>query len=166
MRGVAYGTATEMHGIQAALGTLICIQLYEKLSLCTPNREMAISEVENFPLPQWQNELSDLVGDRAATEMIELEKKEGKYSPELHKERLEIIIRRWDEILEVINDLPKYDELKEFCHGIGLPTSVEEAGLEGSILKKVIGATRDVRDKYVLTRLIFDLGLNKIFEEE
>ena len=31
MRGVEFGTAIELHGIQCAVGTLIAIKLYEKI---------------------------------------------------------------------------------------------------------------------------------------
>ena len=164
MRGAAFGAYTEMHGIQAALGTLVCIELYEELTKHTPNKEKALYAVKNFSLADWQDELLGLVGVSAGGEMIELEAKENKYSKAEHAARLEVIIENWNEILEIIKGLPKLSELQDFCRQIGLPTSLADAGLDERILPKVISATRDIRDKYVLSRLIFDLGLCEIYE--
>ena len=42
---------------------------------------------------------------------------------------------------------------------IGLPTSIEEIGVEKELLPMIIKSTKDIRDKYVLPRLLWDLGV-------
>ena len=95
--------------------------------------------------------------------MIALEKREGKYDVAKHKERLNVIVENWDEILEIISTLPSYDELFSLYKKLGIPTEFSEAGLDEGILPEALSATRDIRDKYVLTRLIYDLGLLELY---
>ena len=92
--------------------------------------------------------------------MIALEAKERKYAPELHAARLETIIARWDDILAVIDEeVPRASELERLLDGIHAPKSVAEIGLDPAILPMTFSATKDIRDKYVLSRLCWDLGI-------
>jgi glycerol-1-phosphate dehydrogenase [NAD(P)+] len=75
-----------------------------------------------------------------------------------------VIISRWSDITAVINELPSVAVMRDFYRKIGLPISAEEAGLDGDILSKVVSATRDIRDKYVITRLAFDMGITELYE--
>ena len=40
-----------------------------------------------------------------------------------------------------------------------MPKTVEEIGLENNIVPLSFKATKDIRDKYVLSRLAWDLGV-------
>ena len=42
---------------------------------------------------------------------------------------------------------------------LGAPKTVEEIGLSEDILPLIFKATKDIRDKYVLSRLYWDLGV-------
>ncbi len=160
MRSVEFGTPVETHGIACAVGTLIAIQMYEKLKGITPNREKAIKSVEAFDFEAWSQELRKFFG-KAAESMIALEEKEQKYNTEKHKARLQIIIDNWDTILQMIKtELPSYEELKQLYEKMGIPTTVTQIGLEEEILPMTFKSTKDIRDKYVLSRLCWDLGIS------
>ena len=77
MRGEEFGTPTDFHGIQCALGTYISASVYEKLLHITPDREKAHAYTEKFNYGEWANALKELLGN-GADAMIEIEKKEGK----------------------------------------------------------------------------------------
>lgn len=158
MRGVN-GHKIELHGIQCAIGTVIAVGLYHKLKEMTPDREKALSYVAAFDYSKWAEELRLLLG-KGAESMIALEQKEQKYHKEHHKERLEIILSHWEEILEILSEeLPCEEELCTLLQTIGAPITLEEAGLDASILPTAFKATKDIRDKYVLSRLAWDLGV-------
>ena len=92
--------------------------------------------------------------------MIELEKKERKYDVVAHGARLEKIINSWDEIKKIVaEELPTYAELLALLNKLGLPTELSQIGIDGKILPMTFKATKDIRDKYVLSRLCFDLGI-------
>ncbi len=158
MRAAQFGTPAAFHGTQCAIGTLIAIRLYEKLKTITPDRETALRYAAGFSYEDWKNTLRSLLGD-AAESMIALEKQEKKYDVTRHKERLEIILAHWKDILAIMEEeLPDSKELEMLMLSVGLPTTLEEIGCGDVPLPLLFGATRDIRDKYVLSRLAWDLG--------
>ena len=159
MRGEEFGTPVELHGLQCAVGTYIAVGLYEKIKALTPDRDRALAFVRGFDYTKWSKRLKDFLG-RGADAMIALEKKEGKYDVQKHSSRLDRIIARWDEIVAVMNEeLPTVAELTALYDAVGMPKSMEEIGIDQSIIGMTFAAAKDIRDKYVLPRLTFDLGI-------
>ena len=134
------------------------IEKYEYLKNYTPNREKALAYVAAFDFESWSNTLREFIGE-GAEDMIALEAQEHKYDVERHKERLEIIISRWDEILEVINELPSEEQFIAILDSINAPKTVEELGIDRDTVDTTFAVTKDIRDKYVLSRLFWDLGI-------
>ena len=88
------------------------------------------------------------------------EQKEHKYDRAKFIARLDRIIEHWDEIKEIINsEVPTASELSALLGKLGAPKTVADIGISDNNLGEVFEATRDIRDKYVLSRLVFDLGL-------
>ena len=159
MRGAAFGTPVELHGIQCALGMLIALKLYEKIKHITPDRQKALDRVRAFDYSAWSKELKAFLG-KGAESMIALEEKEQKYNLEKHEKRLDRIIEKWDEIQKIIREeLPPIEETVRLFDRLGLPKTVEEIGLNEEILPMTFKAAKDIRDKYVLPRLCWDLGI-------
>ena len=162
MLGLEFGRKVDFHGIQCAVGTNIVAGLYEKLLTIAPDREKAIKYVSSFIYDDWSNELKKFLGTPALA-MIELEKKEQKYSVEKHRERIDIIINKWDKICDIIREeIPTKYEIENILETIGAPKTVKEIGID-SDLNLTFRATKDIRDKYVLSRLLFDLGIIEEF---
>jgi len=159
MRGAEFGIPVELHGIQCAVGTLIAVKLYEKIKRVVPNRQKALEYVKNFALGEWNETLRGFLGKGAET-MIALEEKERKYSVEKHRVRLDTILEKWDEIIKIINEeLPSLEALEALYDKIGLPKSCEEIGIDEKLLPTTFKSSKDIRDKYVLSRLCWDLGI-------
>ena len=158
MRSLEFGTKSELHGIQCAVATSVVAGLYERLLTVSPDKETALDYVNSFSYDEWAKSLKDFVG-KGADAMIALEQKEGKYSPAAHKERLGIIIEKWDKICDIIREeIPKQQEIERLLDLIDAPKLPPDIGL-GDDLKNVFLATKDIRDKYVLSRLLWDIGL-------
>lgn len=159
MRGAEFGLPVELHGIQCGVATLIIVKKYEKLLEITPDRQKALDFVKEFDYEKWSAVLREFLG-KAAESMIALEEKEQKYNKERHKERLDCILCHWDEILKIIKEeLPPSAELEELFDRIHAPKTLQEIGVEEAILPLTFEATKDIRDKYVLSRLCWDLGI-------
>jgi len=165
MRALAFGTPCELHGIQAGLGTLLTVRGYEWLKTKVPDRETALAFVRDFDPEVWFDTLRLHLG-AGAEAMIAGEHKENKYDPEKHAARLEDILSHWDDILALIADLPTADELEAFYASIGHPLSCTEYGLTADEIRFAFTAAKDIRDKYVLGRLLWDLGLLETAAEE
>lgn len=165
MRAVEFSAPAHFHGIQCAVGTLEAVKLYEKLVSLTPNRDTALSYVSAFDTGAWQERLRTLLG-KGAEAMIALEKTEGKYNPDAHRRRLEILLSNWQEILDIIaRELPSSHELSTLLIRMEMPQTIEELGIPREQFPDIFRATKDIRDKYVLSRLAWDLGvLDRLLE--
>ena len=158
MRGLEFGTKVELHGLQCAVATNIVAGLYEKVLTLSPDKNKALDFVSQFDYEKKKAELRTLLGGAAET-MIALEQKEQKYSKEKHAKRLNIIIEKWDKICQIIQEeIPTKQEIDTILETIGSPKTVEEIGVCCD-LHEVLKATQDIRDKYVLSRLLWDLGV-------
>ncbi len=159
MLGVEFGTSVEFHGIQCAVGTLIATKLYEKIKNITPDRQKALAYAESFNFPEWSEKLRGFLG-KGAESMIALEAKEQKYNPQSHEKRIGLIIEKWNEILKIIEEeLPAISELEKLLDKVGLPKTMEEIGIDDTLLPMTFKSAKDIRDKYVLPRLCWDLGI-------
>ena len=168
MRGLDFGTPTSSHGMQVALGTLNTIKCYQELKNIIPNREKALAYAKNFDFADWSEQLRTFVG-KGAEAMIALEAKEKKYDLDKHAARLEVILEKWDDILRIIDEeLPSVEEFEAILDSIEAPKTLEAIGLDSSTLAMTLKSTKDIRDKYVLPRLLWDIGeldevCNKVF---
>lgn len=158
MRGLAKGTPVAPHGIQCAIGTRLAIAKYEELKKLTPNKEQALQHASSFDFASWSKTLREFVGIGAET-MIAQEAKEGKYDKEKHEKRLDVILSNWEEIKSIVDTLPSEAEIVSVLEHLGAPKTVEDIGMDSDILPVTFEATKDIRDKYVLSRLYWDLGL-------
>lgn len=159
MRELEFGTKADLHGIQCAVGTMYAAKLYDKIKNIEPDKDKALKYVSNFDYDEWSNKLRDFLGKSAET-MIELEKTEQKYSVEEHKKRLDVIVSNWDKIIGIINDeMLQPTEAEKLLKAMEMPLKAEEIGIDENIIPMTFEAAKDVRDKYVLPRLAWDLGI-------
>ena len=159
MRGAEFGIPVEFHGIQCAVGTLIAVRLYEKLKTVSPDAEKALAYAASFDYNAWSAQLRQLLG-KGAESMIALEEKERKYDVTFHRKRLKIILEHWDEILKIIEEeLPSSQALETLLDTIDAPKTLAQIGVDETMLPIIFRATKDIRDKYVLSRLLWDLGV-------
>ena len=159
MRALEFGTPAELHGIQCATATLQAVRLYEKLLEYTPDREKAESYVNSFSYDAWKQELEEFLGG-ASHAMIALEAKEGKYRKDTHPARFEVIRKNWEAIRNILREeLPSGEALEKLLLCVNIPTDPAAFGIDRETARQTFRATKDIRDKYVLSRLAWDLGI-------
>ena len=159
MRGLEFGTKVDLHGIQCAMATCKSVELYEKVMAATPDWEKANAYVQGFDLESWNVQLRQFLGSSAET-MIQLEKKEGKYRKDTHEARFRLIEKNWAAILQILKEeLPKQEELCKLMDAVGISRDLQTIGVDRETARITFRATKDIRDKYVLSRLAWDLGI-------
>lgn len=159
MRGVEFHTPVDFHGTQCAMATYHAIRLYEAIKAHTPDYKKASAYVDAFDQASWEEILRKFLG-KSAEAMIELEKKEGKYRKETHPARFQIIEKNWKEILQIIDEeLPSSEEMAKLLNILNIPTDLSSIGVDTQCARTTFQATKDIRDKYVLSRLAWDLGI-------
>ncbi|MBO4284390.1 MAG: sn-glycerol-1-phosphate dehydrogenase [Clostridia bacterium] len=162
MRGLAFKAPVALHGTQCAVGTLCAATVYDKLLEVKPDRDEALRAVRAFDRDGWFKTLRAFVGP-GADAMIAAEARDGKYDPVKHEARLGILLDNWQEIQTIVREeIPRANEIRSLLASIGAPTTPEGIGQKRSELPLTFAATRDVRDKYVLSRLVWDLGLTDL----
>ena len=158
MRGLEFGAKVDLHGIQCAIATNIAAELYEKVLKIELDKEKALAYAKAFDYAVWAKELKGVLGT-GADAMIALEEKEQKYSVEKHEKRLDVIIEKWDKIQKIIQEeIPTQKQIESILDKIGAPKTAQEIGIDCD-LSITLKATKDIRDKYVLSRLLWDLGV-------
>ena len=159
MRGLEFGTPADLHGIQCAMGTWQAVQLYEKLKTVIPDETKAKNYVNSFSYENWKIQLRAFLGNSAET-MIAQEAKENKYDKTTHPARLTKITENWDEILQILDEeLPSVQTLSEILDILGISKNLQAIGVDSQTAEMTFKATKDIRDKYVLSRLAWDLGI-------
>lgn len=159
MRALQQKKPRSLHGISVGVGTLLTIPVLKYIGQLEPDRERALRHAEDFDPEEWKAFVRRVFGTAADT-MILREDEEKKYDKTRHKERLEIILSRWDEIQKIIREeLPDEEWLKERLLLAGAPVSPAQLGLSADDVRTAFLATKDIRDKYISTRLLWDLGM-------
>lgn len=158
MRALEFGTPADLHGIQCGAAVLLSLKAYKYLRNITPDRQKALSYVRSFSFEKYCDFLRENMGAGAET-MIDGELREHKYDAAKHEKRLETIINNWDKICRIIDEeLPEYNDVENLLKSIGAPVSPTEFGISKAEIKNAFIITKDIRDKYVVTRLLWDLG--------
>lgn len=159
MRALEFGTQADLHGIQCAMATCTAARLYDAMKTITPDAQKAKAYAASFDREGWNAQLRSFLG-RSAESMIALENREGKYDLQRHAARLEVILRNWDGILKILDEeLPDAKTIRSLLDLIGIPADLSAIGVSPEDAKMTFRATKDIRDKYVLSRLAWDLGV-------
>ena len=161
MRGLSFGTPVDLHGIQCAIATLESAKRYEALRTFTPDREKAAAHINAFDFEEWSAVLRDFIGGGAEA-MIALEAKEKKYDAASVLARVDRIIEHYGEILAIAKEeIPPVETLEALYDSLGMPKKPHEIGIDDALLPMTFRTSKDIRDKYVLARLYFDLGIDE-----
>ena len=159
MRYIEFGTPMDFHGTQCGIGTYLASLGYEKLLTLEPDREKALAFAESFDDEKWFCQLEKHVG-RASEAMIEAASFSTRYDRADHKIRVNNIIDNWDKIKEIIREeIPSSQSILSILQSIDAPVSPADIGIPVSETAITFRATRDIRDKYILSSLAWDLGV-------
>lgn len=155
----------ELHGIQVGVGTVLTLRLFSWLRQETPDRERALNYAANFNMAAWEREMRDVFGPSAGT-VIDIERRAGKHDPIKHAQRLERIIANWDELKRIMDEeLPDMGAIVNLMKALQEPTLPRALGLSDGEVITALKCSQEIRDKYILSRLLWDLGLMDEYAE-
>lgn len=159
MRHLEFDTPTGYHGIQTGIGTMLALDIYEKIKAIKPDRERALAHAQSFDLEAWYEEIRRYLG-YSGERLVELDRKEQKYNLAAHARRLEAIVDNWDQILRIVaEELPSKEELSGPMAIVGCPLSPVEIGISYGEARRTLLFTKDIRFKYNAAMLLWDLGV-------
>lgn len=161
------GLPPELHGIQVGVGTCLTLRIYDRLRTMRPDRERAEAAMRAFDPVAWEANVRRVFGQAAQTLIDSENNLWHKNDPAAHQRRLEAILAHWDDILRIIDEeLPDTDGLIALMERVGMPTRPGEIGENKQDTYDAFHASRDIRDKYLTSSLLWDLGLLNDFPLE
>ena len=144
------------HGTKVGIGTVIALKAHEYVSKLEPDFEK-ISKMLRTSFEEWSKSIKEAYLD-ASDEIIELEKKTGKNSPEKLEERLVSIKQNWHSIKELSASVMGSKEVANILKELGSPTKPGEIGVEKEMARQAILYAKEIRDRYTVLQLLWDLG--------
>ena len=165
MMALDRGRPYDLHGIQVGVGTMLMMKLYRRFREIKPDREKAMAYWRDMTPEKWEGMIRRVFG-RSAQEIIDLEAVYHKNDPGAHEKRLDRIIAHWAEIRNAVNEeLPDYDALRGMMEKTGMPLRPSQIGISLQDAVDAFVGSRDVRNKYQSSTLLWDLGLTGEFAE-
>lgn len=158
MRALEFGTPWSLHGIQCGVGTVLALRGYERLATLVPDKEKATAAFAAFDRDRWFGQIRAYLGG-AAEAILRTAPESDRYNAKKHAQRLDNIVARWDDILQVVREeLPPSKEIEGLLKTIGAPVSSADFGIPTKENALTFMMTKDIRDKYILSTLLFDMG--------
>lgn len=160
MLALQRGEPSDLHGIQVGVGTLLTLWLYENvLNIDRVDTELARKAMAAFSPAEWEARVRRVFG-ATAEPILDIEKQSGKNLPEGHEKRLQIIEAHWDEIKKIIRDeLPSREWVYGLMKRCQMPLTPADLGISRQDTVDALVVSRDIRDKYLTSSLLWDLGL-------
>ena len=166
MMALERGKPYDLHGIQVGVGTVLCLKLYESIRNIVPDRERAEAHMRAFDPAAWEVQVRRIFG-KTAEEILTIESATRKNDPEKHAARLDRLMTRWDVIRKIVDEeLPEAGPLVSLMTGTGMPVTPEEIGIPEQDVTDAFLGSRDVRDKYLTSSFLWDLGLTEEYAKK
>ncbi len=163
MMALERGQAYDLHGVQVGVGTVLTMGLLSKLKHVAPSREQAEAHLRAFDPAAWEKEIRRIFG-KTAEEILAIEAASHKNDPGKHALRLNKILDSWETILRIMDEeLPDARWLLDTLAATGMPMSPGDIGVSVQDTVDAFLGSRDVRDKYLTSTLLWDLGLTEDF---
>lgn len=166
MRYIAEGRKALLHGTKVGVGTVLSIRMAEKLRSLTPDFDRAAAHAQNFDRERWAKQVEKGYG-AAANGVLALEETARKNCAETQAPRLAYIRAHWEELTGILREsLPSSETVASLLRELGGPTEPAEIGVEPELVEEAILLAKELRDRYTILQLLWDLGLLEEFAAE
>lgn len=159
------GKKAILHGTKVGLGTILALTLYKKALKESFDFEVILKEAVLPMDAAWEKEI-ERAFDKAAPEIIALEKKVHKNAPEKRNVRVKAYESHRDEIQALIEKLPSPQEIAALLKEVGGVTRPQEIGLERQVVVDSILYAKEVRDRYTFLQYLWDTNKLAAYAEE
>ena len=152
------GQRSELHGIQVGVGTALTLTILDRLRTMRPDENTLRAAA--FDERAWEKEMRRVFGDTAQTLIDKEHSAWHKNDPAAREARFRRIAAHWDEILQIMNEeLPDTAQTLALMRSLGLATTPADIGVTGQQAIDAFRHSRDIRDKYLTSSLLWDMGL-------
>ena len=158
--------AVGLHGAQVGVATQVTATLYQKLKAFKPGPHAVAEALERLvPFEQYQSRLSSLPEGLIPAVVVESKKKYP--SPETLKRRLEQVVNGWDGLWGDLSGwLQQPASLRQVLEAAGAPATIGGIGISEVELREAYRIARDIRARYSVLDLAWELGQLDALEDE
>lgn len=161
MMALERGQLADLHGIQVGVGTVLALQVLDQVKGISPTREKAEAAMRAFDPAAWEANVRRVFG-KTAGRVLDIEAKSGKNTPERQSKHMDAILANWDVIVQIMQEeLPETDKLVATMKSLGMPITPGDLGISQQDVLDAYFCSRDIRDKYLTSSMLWDLGLLK-----
>ena len=146
------------HGTQVGVGTVLILKLVEALRKTPVDFDAARASARAYDPFSWENKIREAYGP-AAQGVIDMESAAGKNETAGRLARIDRIEAHWEEILTLLEGLPSSDQIAHILCSLDSPCLPDQIGVDRTLLKKTYLYCKEVRARYTILQMIWDLGL-------
>ena len=157
IRQLLEGKTALVHGTKVGIATVLMADLYQRLAAEGLDGQ-AVSELTMPATATWESEIKEVFRE-AAPEVLQLEEEVQKNSTSNWTRRIEVMAKRWPKIQEVLEGVPSAQEVAELIRGVGGAADPSEVGIKADLVREAIIYAKEVRSRYTVLQLAWDLGL-------
>ena len=156
MRYLLEGREAVFHGTKVGIGTVIALKAYEYIAELDIDFEQ-VKNVRRKTFEEWEKEIRvAFLG--AADEIIDLEMKGEKNGEERLRARLLAIESNWDDIKTLAANTVSSKVVYDILEKLDAPTYPHQIGVEKEMARQAIMYAKEIRDRYTVLQLLWDLG--------
>lgn len=153
------------HGTQVGVGMVLVLKLVELLRGRTVDFDRARAAAEAYDPAAWETEIHRAYGS-AAQGIIDMEAKARKNDTTGRLKRINTMEAHWDEIDRLLSALPASETVMELLRSLEAPCLPSEIGVDGGLLRDTLLYCKEVRARYTILQLLWDLDLLEPLAEE
>ena len=167
MRRHVTGEPLNLHGAQVGVGTLMTAALYEAI-LAYPVADRVDPDALAAAHPDWASERARIEGVHGPLAEEIARCYQPKWRPAADQRTfVRGIVERWDEIKGATGEIVRgVDELKGALTAAGAPITAAELGVSRDEARELFVVARDMRARYTVLDLAWDLGLLESLRDE
>lgn len=159
------GKGAVLHGTQVGIGTVLILKLVEKLLKTPVDFEAARKSAQEYDATCWEEKIKEAYG-AASDGIIQLERTAKKNEPSGRRLRIDAIETNWEEIRTILAGLPAADYVAGILRTLESPCSPCEIGVDAAMLRRTLLYCKEVRNRYTILQLLWDLDLLETLTEE
>jgi len=153
------------HGTQVGVGTVLMLKLVEALRKRSVDFAAARAAAKNYDQAAWEENIRAAYGP-AAQGVIDMEVKAKKNETSARLERIDSMERNWAEITALLEALPSSETVADLLKSLDSPCTPAAIDVEPEMLKNTFLYCKEVRARYTILQMVWDLGLLDTLSDE
>ena len=153
------------HGTQVGVGTVLILKLVEALRKTEVDFDAARVYAKAYDQAAWEENIREAYGP-AAQGVIDMEAKAQKNEIAAHLQRIDAMEQNWAEITALLEALPASETVAGLLKSLDASYLPDQIEVDEEMLRNTFRYCKEVRARYTILQMIWDLGLLEELSEQ